>query len=472
MCFLEHLIHHVPNLEKLSVVCTHLQRDEVRRLDVEAFRASDEGWIHKVPKLKYFMLKSGIDDATELNHLKWLLNNLRHISKLRIYLKYRVEWLRNSHSNISNTIDTNFIRQYCLPGILSNLKDFYLYIGQPFATSTIEMERINDEFTNNLLFLNGQYIKFQVIHDQKRSYQHIFSSNLDQSQFLAQSLVEQNRYECSDIQNIRFDLDQSFCRDLKQFSKSSLNISSISVRPVTTGIEPIPLQPLLSAFETTINNLDVKLRNVTILRFGFCNVFMLHPCHQLSHSIKTYVTILAHLVSIPNQLRSLFIAKFEWLLYLFQYAADKLRKNALNTVRCIEFGLASCNYGSNESIGLGANLVPVLSTYMPHLRILRLWRLDDFPWTSLRRKYIKQRNYAMFMHKWRLFLKTAECANEHTIVFEQNLCQLHDQLKELLFLDIYGVISDMKVESYRQMVQTRFPSCRVYVKTSRFCLWF
>ncbi|CAF1669954.1 unnamed protein product [Adineta ricciae] len=315
MCFLEHLIHHVPNLEKLSVVCTHLQLDEVRRLDVETFRASDEGWIYKVPKLKYFMLKSGIDDATELNHLKWLLNNLRHISKLRIYLKYRVGWLRNSHSNISNTIDTNFIRQYCLPGILSNLKDFYLYIGQPFATSTTEMERINDEFTNNLLFLNGQYIKFQVIHDQKRSYQHIFSSNLDQSQFLAQSLVEQNRYECSDIQNIRFDLDQSFCRDLKQFSKSSLNISSISVRPdeivihlkkatstvvlvlVTTSIEPIQLQPLLSAFETTINNLDVKLRNVTILRFGFCNVFMMRmynlslfpklPCGNIRSLLKS-----------------------------------------------------------------------------------------------------------------------------------------------------------------------------------------
>ena len=35
-----------------------------------------------------------------------------------------------------------------------------------------------------------------------------------------------------------------------------------------------------------------------------------------------YVTILAHLVSIPNQLRSLFIAKFEWLLYLFQYVSN------------------------------------------------------------------------------------------------------------------------------------------------------
>jgi hypothetical protein len=26
--------------------------------------------------------------------------------------------------------------------------------------------------------------------------------------------------------------------------------------------------------------------------------------------------------------------------------------------------------------------VPFLSTYMPHLQTLRLWREDDFPWTS------------------------------------------------------------------------------------------
>ncbi|CAF4734955.1 unnamed protein product, partial [Rotaria sp. Silwood2] len=63
-------------------------------------------------------------------------------------------------------------------------------------------------------------------------------------------------------------------------------------------------------------------------------------------------------------------------------AADELRKNALNTVRYAEFGIPSCNLGRNEWIHIGKHLVPLLSTYMPHLQALQLWRPDDFPWTS------------------------------------------------------------------------------------------
>ncbi|CAF4509946.1 unnamed protein product, partial [Rotaria sp. Silwood2] len=39
-------------------------------------------------------------------------------------------------------------------------------------------------------------------------------------------------------------------------------------------------------------------------------------------------------------------------------------------------------FGYSESIHIGENLVPLLSTFMPHLQTLRLWRPDDFPWTS------------------------------------------------------------------------------------------
>ncbi|CAF4888580.1 unnamed protein product [Rotaria sp. Silwood1] len=64
-------------------------------------------------------------------------------------------------------------------------------------------------------------------------------------------------------------------------------------------------------------------------------------------------------------------------------ASDKLRKNALSTVRHTEFCLNSCHAGSNESIDNEKNLVPLLTTYMPYLQTLRLWRDDDFPWTSI-----------------------------------------------------------------------------------------
>ena len=56
--------------------------------------------------------------------------------------------------------------------------------------------------------------------------------------------------------------------------------------------------------------------------------------------------------------------------------------NALSTVRYVEFGLPSCHNGSNKEVHIGKHLVPFLSTYMPHLQTLRLWRADDFPWTS------------------------------------------------------------------------------------------
>ncbi|CAF3943825.1 unnamed protein product, partial [Rotaria sordida] len=62
---------------------------------------------------------------------------------------------------------------------------------------------------------------------------------------------------------------------------------------------------------------------------------------------------------------------------------DDLRMNALNTVRYAEFGLPSCHIGRSDVIHIGKHLVPFLSTYMPHLQTLRLWRSDDFPWTTI-----------------------------------------------------------------------------------------
>ncbi|CAF3188033.1 unnamed protein product [Rotaria socialis] len=63
-------------------------------------------------------------------------------------------------------------------------------------------------------------------------------------------------------------------------------------------------------------------------------------------------------------------------------AFDKLRKSALTTVRHAEFRLHSCHIGSNKLIHDGKNLIYLLSTYTPYLQTLRLWRNDDFPWTS------------------------------------------------------------------------------------------
>ncbi len=56
-------------------------------------------------------------------------------------------------------------------------------------------------------------------------------------------------------------------------------------------------------------------------------------------------------------------------------------------------------------------------------------------------------------------------------IFEQNLYQLIEKLKEFTFLDIYGEIDYEKVEPYRLMVQARFPNSRIHIEMSRFRLW-
>jgi hypothetical protein len=61
--------------------------------------------------------------------------------------------------------------------------------------------------------------------------------------------------------------------------------------------------------------------------------------------------------------------------------------------------------------------------------------------------------------------------DEHTIVFEQDLSQLVEQLKQFVFLDIYGRIPSKKVKPYHSMVQTCFPNSRFDVHISRFRLW-
>ncbi len=78
-------------------------------------------------------------------------------------------------------------------------------------------------------------------------------------------------------------------------------------------------------------------------------------------------------------------------MFLFYFkASNELKINALSNIQCAEFGIPSCYYGSNDSVHIGKNLVPFLSTYMPQLQTLYLWRPDDFAWTSS--KFILDKN--------------------------------------------------------------------------------
>ncbi|CAF4400282.1 unnamed protein product, partial [Rotaria sordida] len=92
-----------------------------------------------VPKLKCFILKSSIDNDYEFVYLKWLLNNLNHIRKLKIYLRSPTIW-RPDQLIWKYFIDGNFIRQYCLPDEIINLKFFHFYIGRTYQLSLDDIE--------------------------------------------------------------------------------------------------------------------------------------------------------------------------------------------------------------------------------------------------------------------------------------------------------------------------------------------
>lgn len=60
---------------------------------------------------------------------------------------------------------------------------------------------------------------------------------------------------------------------------------------------------------------------------------------------------------------------------------------------------------------------------------------------------------------------------KHVLIFEQDLRQLMDGLKNLTFLDIYGAVSWKKAQAYLLMAQTHFPHGHIRVELTRFCLW-
>ncbi|CAF1517480.1 unnamed protein product, partial [Rotaria sp. Silwood1] len=74
--------------------------------------------------------------------------------------------------------------------------------------------------------------------------------------------------------------------------------------------------------------------------------------------------------------------------------------------------------------------------------------------------------------KWLKSLTTSKSIAEHVFIFEYDLSQLIQQLKQFTFLDIYGQIDRQKIEPYRSMIQRRFPNSRVDIQIRRFCLWF
>ncbi|CAF4278981.1 unnamed protein product, partial [Rotaria sp. Silwood2] len=378
-----------------------------------------------VEKLKYFILYGVIDNDCQLYYLKWLFSNLNYLIQLKLYLKINKIYKTNIITNES-PVDANFIRKYFMGDTLTNLIHFDFYIISECELFSNNSERIINSFKNEPFFVEHQWTNVKYLFDPIKSYQHLSSSIINMSRLFHDLIDYPELFEWPNITCIQVD----FCPDAYEFLKE-------------------------------FNKLCPK---VSCIKFNI-------TCYDYSmNENKTRAIILAHLISMPVQLTYLRVQQFQWLLHLVEYASNQLRKNTLNSVKYLGICLTSCHFGSNESIQLGKSLVPFLSNYMPHLEILCLWRPDDFPWTSIRPDF-KPAYYGILAQQWRRSLRTFESIVQHVNIFEQDLCQLVDQLKQLLFLDIYGSIENEKTEAYRIMIQKRFCNSQFLLERSRFRLW-
>ncbi|CAF4141865.1 unnamed protein product [Rotaria sp. Silwood2] len=337
-CFLEQLIEHVPLIEQLFVKFRH-SLDTTRRSesDIEILMKTNGNWFDKVPNLQCFTLKTYVDNDFEFAYLKWILNNVNHVEKLKIHL---INSSLYGTDNViwNSVIDANFIRQYCMPDRVINLTHFNFRIISKCKLPINNIEKIIQSFKIHPFFIDHQWTNVKCFFDPIESDQYLSSSMIYKPRFFNNYIYFNKFLNWPYIRHVSIYLHSCLYLYLEQFDQLFPNAFCIKVNMTSSN-----------------DSID---ENITRAR------------------------LLANFISMPIQLKYLRINKFKWLLDMVQYASDELRKNALNTVRYAEFNVPSCHRASIKSIHIGKNLVPFLSTYMPNIQTLRLWRLDDFPWTS------------------------------------------------------------------------------------------
>lgn len=131
-----------------------------------------------MPKLRYFTLKTFIQNDLEFSYLKWLLNNINHVKKLKLHLGSG-ELYGADQIIWKSFIDANFVRQYCLPDIITNIIDFDFYISSHCQVLSIDAEKIINSFQFHPLFINRQWTNVRYFYDPIISYQHLFSTNVN-----------------------------------------------------------------------------------------------------------------------------------------------------------------------------------------------------------------------------------------------------------------------------------------------------
>ncbi|CAF5001661.1 unnamed protein product, partial [Rotaria sp. Silwood1] len=245
----EHIIEHVPNLEILSVQFRNcLVREWSFGLKIETFVPTNVNWYNKMSKLKCFALESAIDDYLQLVYLKWILNNINYIDKLKVDL-----YIKNL-MNVNEVINAKSLRKYCMPDILINLIDFDFYIILKCRLLfPNDIQKIIDSFETDNFFSDHHWTNIKCFFDPIFSCQHISSTRIIKSKFFHGIIIDYPMiFDWDYIKYIKLDLNPSIYLILNQFDKIYPHIRCIQFN---IDVEHCKLT-------------DIRFRYVTRLDFG------------------------------------------------------------------------------------------------------------------------------------------------------------------------------------------------------------
>ncbi|CAF1239519.1 unnamed protein product [Rotaria sp. Silwood1] len=157
----------------------------------------------EIPKLKCFILKSKIHGDCQLVYLKWILNNVNHIEKLKLYLDINLTHENNLMKNKS-IIDANFISQYCMLDVFKYLIDFHFYIVSKCQLLPNDIQIIEDSFKNHYFFSNHHWINVKCFFDPIMSYQHLSSMGIVKPKLFPGIIIDYpNIFHCQHMKYLK-----------------------------------------------------------------------------------------------------------------------------------------------------------------------------------------------------------------------------------------------------------------------------
>ncbi|CAF3958210.1 unnamed protein product [Rotaria magnacalcarata] len=227
---LEHIIKHVPSLEQLTIKFNrtlHIAPPSISF--IEKSSQSNESWFNKVPKLRYFSLKTIILNDLEFTYLKWLLNNLNHVEKLKLHLGSDI--IKQADQDIwESPIDANFVQRHCLPDIINKIIYFDFFISCHIRLQPIDVENVVNSFKCHPLFVSRQWANIKCFYNPIVSCLHLFSTYVNPTLRFYNGLVTHSYlFHWPNIQYIAIDLHPSLYVFLQQLDEIFSCVSPIKV---------------------------------------------------------------------------------------------------------------------------------------------------------------------------------------------------------------------------------------------------